>query len=155
MLTAITTNKTASSLKLQRIVNAPVERVYRAWTDPAKIRQWFGCEYVIDVKVEQDLTVGGAFQIQMTTGPDNVVITVHGVYREIVPNKKLVYSWNSDSSEYPASDTLVSVEFNSKGEGTEIVLSHTNFALEKSVDGHALGWTAAINRITELAEMAA
>jgi uncharacterized protein YndB with AHSA1/START domain len=152
MLTAITTNKTASSLKMQRVVSASVERVYQAWTDPAKIGKWFGCEYVTDIKVIQDLTVGGAYQVLMTIGPDGVVITVHGVYREIVPNKKLVYTWNSDSAEYPASDTLVSVEFISKGEGTEIVLEHTNFALEKSIEGHSIGWTAAFNKITQLVE---
>ncbi len=154
MLTAITTNKTASSLKLQRTVSASVERVYKAWTEPEQMRKWFGCEYVTDIQVSQNLTVGGQYKVQMTTDPDGVVVTVHGVYKEVVPNKKLVYTWNSDSAEYPASDTLISVEFIERGKGTEIVLEHTNFALEKSVEGHSLGWTASFNKITELVEAA-
>lgn len=152
MLTAITTNKTASSLKLQRVFRAPVERVYKAWTDPAQIRKWFGCEYVTNVHVMQDLTVGGSYQVLMTIDPDGLVITVHGEYKEIVPNKKLVYTWNSDSPEYPAADTLICVEFISRADGTEIILEHTNFALEKSVDGHAIGWTASISKVSELVE---
>ena len=154
MLTAITTNKTASSLKIQRTVSASVERVYKAWTDPEQMRRWFGCEYVTDIKVVQDLRAGGRYQVQMTTDPDGVVITVHGVYKEVDPNKKLVYTWNSDSAEYPAVDTLISVQFIERGKGTEIVLEHTNFALEKSVDGHSLGWTASFNKITALVEEA-
>ncbi len=154
MLTAITTNKTASSLKIQRTVSASVERVYKAWTDPAQMRKWFGCEYVTDIKVTQNLVVGGEYQVQMTTDPDGLVITVHGVYKEVILNKKLVYTWNSDSAEYPAADTLITVEFIERGKGTEIVLEHKNFALEKSVEGHSLGWTAAFNKITELVEEA-
>lgn len=152
MLTAITTNKTATSLKIERTVNAPVERVYRAWTDPAQMKKWFGCEYVTHISIEQDLTIGGQYKICMTTDPDGDVVTVHGSFREIDPNKKLVYTWSSDSSEYPASDTLISVEFISRGSATEIVLEHINFALEKSVEGHAIGWTAAFNKITTLVQ---
>lgn len=152
MLTAITTNKTANSLKIQRTVNAPVQRVYKAWTDPTQMQKWFGCEYVTDISVSQNLAVGGNYKICMTTAPDGVVVTVHGAYKEVVPNRKLVYTWNSDSTEYPASDTLISVEFISRGSATEIVLEHINFALEKSVEGHAIGWTAAFTKITDLVE---
>lgn len=154
MLTAITTNKTASSLKIQRTISASVERVYKAWTDPRQMGKWFGCAYVTDIKVTQNLLVGGEYQVQMTTDPDGVVVTVHGVYKEVIPNKKLVYTWNSDSIEYPAADTLITVEFIERGKGTEIVLEHKNFALENSVEGHSIGWTAAFNKITELLEEA-
>ncbi|CAN5245257.1 SRPBCC domain-containing protein [soil metagenome] len=154
MLTAITTNKTASSLKIQRTVSASVERVYKAWTDPEQMRRWFGCQYVTGIKVVQNLSVGGQYQVQMTTDPDGVVITVHGVYQEVIPNAKLVYTWNSDSVEYPAADTMICVQFIARGQGTEIVLEHTNFALEKSVEGHSLGWTASFNKITEFVQAA-
>lgn len=152
MLTAITTNRTASAVKLQRVVGASAERVYRAWTDPEQIKKWFGCEYVTNIEVSQDLVVGGAYEVRMTTSTDDGVITINGEYREIVPNKKLVYTWNSDSPEYPARDTLVSVQFNQRDNGTEIVVEHTNFALEKSVEGHSIGWTASFNKISEMLE---
>lgn len=54
MLTSITTNKT-SSLRVERMLSASVERVYKAWTDPAQIKKWFGCEYVTDIELTQDL----------------------------------------------------------------------------------------------------
>lgn len=155
MLTAITTNRTTSSLKIQRTVNASVERVYKAWTDPAQLQKWFGCEYATHIEVNQNLVVGGEYVIKMTTDPDGIVVTVNGEYKEIVPNKKLVYTWNSDSAEFPASDTLITVEFIAKATGTEIVLEHKNFALEKSVEGHSFGWTAAFEKITALVEKSA
>jgi len=154
MLTAITTNRTATSLKIQRTVSASAERVYKAWTDPEQLRKWFGCEYVTDIKVTQNLRLGGEYQVQMTTAPDGAVITIHGIYKEIVPNKKLIYTWNSDSAEYPAVDTLITVEFIERAKGTEIVLEHTNFALEKSVEGHSIGWTASFSKMIDLVEKA-
>lgn len=86
----------------------------------------------------------------MTTDPDNRIITIHGVFREIQPNKKLVYTWNSDSTDHPAKDTLVTVEFIAHGTSTEIVLEHTNFALESSAQGHSVGWSSSFNNIAEL-----
>jgi uncharacterized protein YndB with AHSA1/START domain len=105
---------------------------------------------VSNIQISQDLSVGGQYRVEMTTNPDGVVITIDGIFQQIIPNKKLVYTWNSDSAEYPAADTLVTVEFIERGNATEIILEHTNFAIEKSAEGHAVGWTASFNKIAEI-----
>jgi uncharacterized protein YndB with AHSA1/START domain len=149
MLTLISTNKT-HALKIQRTLNASVERVYKAWTNPDEICKWFGCADITDCQVEQDLTVGGLYQIKMTIAPDGHVITIDGEFQEIVPNRKLVYTWNSDSEEFPAHNTLVSIEFIEQGNATDMILNHTNFSTEKAAEGHSVGWSAAIEKIIQL-----
>jgi uncharacterized protein YndB with AHSA1/START domain len=153
MLTLISTNKT-HALKIQRTLDASVERVYKAWTNPDEICKWFGCQDMSNCQVKQDLTVGGLYQFKMTIASDGVVITIDGVFQEIVPNKKLVYTWNSDSVEFPARDSVVSIEFIERGNKTEMILNHTNFAIEKSAEGHSVGWTVAIDKILQLIEQA-
>jgi uncharacterized protein YndB with AHSA1/START domain len=148
MLTSISTNN-SHSLKIQKTFNATIDKVYKAWTEPAKISKWFGRGMVSNIQVTQDLSVGGRYRFEMTTGPDGAVTTIDGIFQQIIPNKKLVYTWNSDSAMYPAADTLVTVEFIDRGNATDIVLEHTNFAFEKFVEGHAVGWTAGFDKLSE------
>lgn len=150
MLTLVTTNKT-SAVKIQRTMSAPLERVWKAWTDPNLIVKWFGCEECVGCDVSQDFTVGGAFQVLMHLD-NGATMRVHGVFKEIVPMERLCYTWNSDAPEFPADDTLVTVEFRAVGDKTELSINHTNFALEKSAQGHSIGWAYGVNKFADLVE---
>jgi uncharacterized protein YndB with AHSA1/START domain len=76
-------------LVLTRILNAPREKVFRAWTDPEIIKQWFAPKPWTTPHVEVDLRVGGSSLIVMR-GPDGTEFPNRGVYLEIVPNERLV-----------------------------------------------------------------
>ncbi len=80
------------SLTLKRRLNAPVEKVYAAWTDPEKIVKWFGPDAGPVTRAETDLRVGGRYIIAFNT-EDGERHQVGGVYREVVPNEKLVFTW--------------------------------------------------------------
>ena len=95
------------SLSLTRRFNAPPEKVYAAWADPQKLVQWFGPASVEEgsVKADMDLRVGGRYRISFrANGNYN---EVGGVYREVVPNQRLVFSWAWHST--PERESLVTV----------------------------------------------
>lgn len=74
---------------LSRTFNAPRALVYKAWTDPKHLAQWWGPKVFTNPVCEVDLHVGGAFRIVMR-GPDGVDYPLNGVYREIIPDERLV-----------------------------------------------------------------
>src|SRR5215218_573557 len=82
------------SLTIQRRLNASPDRVYAAWTDPEKIVRWFGPAVVVQNTVEatMDVRVGGSFRVSFKS-EDGEYHQVGGTYSEVVPNKRLVFSW--------------------------------------------------------------
>jgi uncharacterized protein YndB with AHSA1/START domain len=146
----VTASKTDNSvLEIQKTLQASVEKVYRAWTEPDQMSKWFGCAKVGSVEVSQDLRPGGAYRIDAKSSDDEIV-TVSGNFIEIIPNRKLVYSWNNTSKEYPASNTLVTVLFIDNGDTTEIKLTHSKFDRPIIVQGHTMGWGAALEKLETL-----
>ncbi|MDP3169751.1 MAG: SRPBCC family protein [Polaromonas sp.] len=78
-------------LLLTRLIDAPPEKVFQAWTDPALIVQWFTPKPWETVRAETDVRPGGSSLIVMR-GPDGTEFPNRGVYLEVVPNKRLVFT---------------------------------------------------------------
>jgi uncharacterized protein YndB with AHSA1/START domain len=76
-------------LVLTRLINAPRVKVYRAWTDPELLKQWFAPKPYTTPIVEIDVRPGGSAYFVMR-GPDGKDLPNRGVYLEVVPNEKLV-----------------------------------------------------------------
>jgi uncharacterized protein YndB with AHSA1/START domain len=76
-------------LVLTRLINAPRAKVYRAWTDPELLKQWFAPKPYTTPIVEVDVRPGGSVYFVMR-GPDGKELPNRGVYLEVVPNEKLV-----------------------------------------------------------------
>jgi len=76
-------------LVLTRLINAPRAKVYRAWTDPELLKQWFAPKPYTTPIVEIDARPGGSAYFVMR-GPDGKDLPNRGVYLEVVPNEKLV-----------------------------------------------------------------
>jgi uncharacterized protein YndB with AHSA1/START domain len=92
----VTTNKTITSaegrdLILSRIIDAPQEKVFKAWTDPALLKQWFAPRPWTTPIVETDVRVGGSSCVVMR-GPDGNEFPNRGVYLEVVKNELLVFT---------------------------------------------------------------
>jgi uncharacterized protein YndB with AHSA1/START domain len=131
-------------LQVRRVYNVPVAKVYAAWTDPEQVKHWMGpSDDFGEAQVTSDLRVGGRYRIVMPA-PDGELHKVGGTYREIVPNRKLVYTWAWEST--PERESLVTVEFNAAGNGTELVVTHEQFADTEARDKHQHGWNGCIER---------
>lgn len=138
--------ETGTSLQISRVVKATPERVFRAWTDPADMKRWACPEGGTVVQAEVDLAVGGRYTIHMRTEDGNEHKAI-GVYQEIDPPRRLVYTWDWDEKEMRMGDTRVTVEFNDLGGSTEVVLTHDRFPNAEAKENHEMGWTSCFNRL--------
>jgi uncharacterized protein YndB with AHSA1/START domain len=82
-------SKNKNELVITREFDAPVERVWKAWTDPESVKRWFGPREWSTPVYKIDFRVGGKMLMAMR-GPDGKDIWGTGIYREIVPLKKIV-----------------------------------------------------------------
>lgn len=78
-------------LVLERTLNASKEKIYRCWTEPRLIEQWFAPKPWTVSKVEQDQHPGGACNITMRS-PEGLGMPNPGVYLAIEPNKRIVFT---------------------------------------------------------------
>ena len=131
------------SLTLKRRYNAPPAKVFAAWTEPEKLARWMGSEQIISVRAETDLRVGGRYRIKMITSGDEH--DVSGVYREVVPNEKIVFTWAWKST--PERESLVTVLLKADGGGTLLTLTHEQFFDEDARDRHQQGWSVSLNKL--------
>jgi uncharacterized protein YndB with AHSA1/START domain len=136
-----------STLEMRRTLKAPIDKVFRAWTEPEQMKMWLGCcDTTASMNMSQDFQVGGEYSFEIQR-KDGGIVMITGTFIEIIPNQKLVYSWNNTSLEFPAKDTLVSVQFIDQGDTTEIVLTHSKFDRPVSVQGHSMGWGTAFDKL--------
>ena len=134
------------SLTIKRRFNAPPEKVYAAWIDPKKLAQWMGPSGTQRVEAECDLRVGGRYAIKMVMTDDEH--NVSGVYREIVPNEKLVFTWHWKTT--PERESLVTVTLKPDCDGTLLTLLHEMFFDEDARDRHSKGWTGTLDKLEKL-----
>ena len=132
------------SLTITRKLPAPPERCFRAWTDPEALKRWFGPGATEVLLAETDLRVGGRYRVVMRS-PSGEEHDVSGEFREVVANRKLVFTWAWGST--PERQSLVTVEFVPEGAATALTLTHEQFADEAARDRHRHGWTGSLEKL--------
>ncbi|MBC7996460.1 MAG: SRPBCC domain-containing protein [Leptolyngbya sp.] len=142
------TKNDLKTVEIARTLKAPVDKVYKAWTESEQMTRWLGCVETGTVKVTQNLHVGGEYRFEITL-QDGKEVLMYGIYKEVETNRKLVYTWTNNSEQYPAKDTIVTVEFIAKGDLTELVLKHANLT-EIAAQGHTFGWSASFDKFEKL-----
>jgi uncharacterized protein YndB with AHSA1/START domain len=133
------------SLTLKRRFNAAPEKVYAAWADPQKLVRWFGPGSVEEgsVRADIDLRVGGRYRISFNS--NGTYNEVGGVYREVVPNQRLVFSWAWHST--PERESLVTISIKPEGSGSLVVFNHAQFVDAAARDNHERGWTEFLGKL--------
>ena len=132
------------SLTLVRIYPVAPEKVWRAWTDPEALKHWFGPDEGKVSLAETDVRVGGRFRIVLNT-LDGEQHDLSGVYREVQPNRKLVFTWAWKST--PERQSLVTLIFRPSGSGTEFTVLHEQFFDVAARDRHESGWTGSLTKL--------
>lgn len=113
---------------LTRMLNASRELVFQAWTDPDQLQWFLNPEMPAPAEpIEVDLRVGGVWKLKMVENKDKAYFT-GGVYREIVPVEKLVFTWGASdgwpeiSRDRPDDNPVVTVVLNQVGDKTEMIV---------------------------------
>jgi uncharacterized protein YndB with AHSA1/START domain len=135
------------SLTLVRRLKASPTRVYAAWTRPEQLMRWFGPDSGPVVSAETDLRPGGRFRIVFRT-MDGEQHDCRGTYREVAPERRLVFTWEWVT--LPDRQSLVTVELRPIAEGTELTLTHAQLHDEAVRDAHREGWGGALDKLDAL-----
>ena len=136
----MTTDTTSdTTIVMERTIDAPIARVFAAWTDPALMSRWYCPNPNLQITVERDLRVGGDYTVSM--GPHDVL----GRYTAIEEPTLLEFTW-SWAGVHQAS-SLVRVELSEVAGGTRLVLTHSDLADPDDVRSHAEGWVGCLQRL--------
>jgi uncharacterized protein YndB with AHSA1/START domain len=137
-------------LTIRRTFDAPRTLVFAAWTEPAHLAQWSCPRGFTFTENSGELRVGGAFSARMRS-PAGTDHRLRGVYREIVPPERLVFThcW-LDASGKPGLETLVTVTLMERDGRTQMTFHQGIFESVSSRDGHEQGWSSCFERLAEL-----
>lgn len=138
-----------SSIELRRTLRARRERVFAAWTRPELMARWLfpGSDWT--AAIESDFVVGGRWSVEMRE-PSGAVHHQFGVYREIKPVARLVFTWTCPILD--VADSVVTVELTERGDQTELVLSHVLPDDPKVRQSHTEGWTGCLANLETFVE---
>lgn len=147
-------------LLLTRVLNAPREKVYRAWTDPKLMTQWFTPPPFTTTHVETDVRPGGASLVVMR-GPDGQEYPNRGVYLEVVPNERLVFTdayvraWEPSPKPF-MTVTLTFEEEGGPGSGRTLYTARVSHWTVEDCEAHETmgfhhGWDMATDQLAALA----
>lgn len=138
-------------LTLTRLLDAPRELVFRAWTDPAHLASWWGPKMFTNPVCEVDLRVGGALVIVMRA-PDGTEHTMRGTFREIVKPEKIAFDNNAfDSNGTQHIKGFTTVLFADDGGKTRMTVHTQGTGLtqfsEMMLAGMEQGWSQTLDRL--------
>jgi uncharacterized protein YndB with AHSA1/START domain len=138
-------------LVLTHEFDAPRALVFRAWTQQQHAAQWWGPQGFTTVSCRMDARPGGAYRLAMR-GPDGVVRTKRGVYREVTPDRIVFsYAWE-DADGNPGHEMRVTITLEEIGTRTRMTLHQTGFEAIPERDSHRSGWTSCMRRLAEFLE---
>jgi uncharacterized protein len=136
-----------AAVRLARPIRASRERVFAAWTTPAEILKWFGPETCRVLSARGEPRVGGSYRYELLTETMGE-IELGGAYREVVPGRRLVYTWNwKGHADLTPVESVVTVEFLGDRDVTEVQILHEGLPDEKSRDDHTWGWNGCLDKL--------
>lgn len=145
--------KDDSTLALSRSYNAPVARVFKAWTDPEDLRRWYAPVDGWTVsKAEVDLRVGGGYHLEFGP-PDGEQVVEKGHYEEIVEGSLLVFRISVEGQNTDEA-TRVRVEFVESAGRAEVTIVESKYSSKAARDMHAKGWSHCLDLLTSVVETA-
>ncbi len=141
------------SLEIKQVFDAPISKVWDAWTNPDSLKQWKSPEGMTTPEVSVDLKVGGKYKVVMVgmdqanpTAPERA--TVGGEYLEIDEPNRLVYTWLWEGAPAATHTTTVTVKLNKINDHqTEVILIQSGFVDQNMKEEHAKGWHSTFNKL--------
>jgi uncharacterized protein YndB with AHSA1/START domain len=130
----------AGAIRLERVLPAPVEDVFAAWTEPARMAQWLSPRG--HAEVDADGAVGGHLRVVMIDG--DVRIQHDGEFLEVRPPIRLSFTWRSPYT--GAQPSVVTVDLRDEDGSTRLVLRHDRLPPETAAS-HEGGWSGILDRL--------
>jgi uncharacterized protein YndB with AHSA1/START domain len=133
------------TLHIERTFQAPVERVFDAWTSEEVIRRWWQAEHGWETsEAEVDLRVGGAVRVVMHDPARNLDYGGGGKYTQIDPPTRLAFTWLWDGD---TRRTLIEIDFEERDGATTVRFTHSGLWDEEAVRSHEGGWGTVLENL--------
>jgi glutathione S-transferase len=144
-------------LTLKRVIRAPRQKVFDAFTKPDLVRQWMGPRGFKVTALEMEPRAGGRYRLTMQHRHGDTA-SVNGTYKEITPPERIVFTWKWDGEQMAAlPETLVTVTFTERrgaeGAETEVQLLHSGFPATNVRDEHNGGWQGCLNKLADFTDV--
>ena len=136
----------AITLVVRKTIKATAERLFEAWTEPEQLKKWWGPPGVTCIEVEVDLRVGGRYRMANQL-PDGKILWISGEFESIEPPRELVYTWRVEP-ETQASERVM-VQFEARGDATEVIITHERIPNAAIRDMHEQGWHGCLEGLAE------
>ena len=134
-------------LVVRKNIRATPEHLFDAWTQPERLKKWWGPQSVVCIEAEVDLRVGGRYRIA-NQFPDGKLLWISGEFQLIEPPHKLVYTWRIEPAPQPAE--LVTVSFEPREAGaTEVIVVHERIPNKTARDAHEQGWFGCLDGLAK------
>jgi uncharacterized protein YndB with AHSA1/START domain len=134
-------------LRISRHYPVGAEKIWRAWTDPQALSQWFGPSKTPSLtQAEIDLREGGGYRIGFDT-PDGKPNEVAGEYQTVQPYSRLVFTWAWHST--PERISRVSIELIPVAGGTDMIFVHDRFFDDQARINHERGWNVFLGNLDD------
>jgi uncharacterized protein YndB with AHSA1/START domain len=136
--------KSLPSVTIVRRIKSPPAKVYAAITQPKLMMQWWGPDAGPTLSADADVRPGGRFSVvfRLLNGDEH---NPTGVYREVVPEKKLVFTWEWPGM--PERESLVTFLLEPFEGGTELTLIHEHLPDEEARKSHDEGWKGLLDKL--------
>ena len=137
------------TVRLHRVLQAPVERVYKAFTDKQALEYWLppygftGCIHSIDVRV------GGGYRMSFTNFGTGNSHSFAVSYLELVPNQRIRHTDSFDDENLPG-EMQVTIDLKAVSYGTELWIIQEGIPAVIPVDGCYLGWQESLEQLARL-----
>ena len=139
--------ETGLTLNIVRHYPAPASELFLAWTDPSRVARWIGPRGVSAEVKDMEARPGGAYVIAMHL-PSGEIRTVRGVYREVAPSQRLVFTWAWDHD--GGHESLITITFRAQGGEIEMTLYQESFANKERRDSHENGWNGSFDKLGDM-----
>ena len=140
----------AHELSITKLFDVPTDKLYRCWTEPALLVQWFTPPPWKTIRAETDVRPGGSSYIVMQ-GPDGTEMPNRGVYLEVIPNKKLVFTDAYTSAWVPSGKPFFTgiITFENEGGKTRYIARALHWTAEDSKAHEAMGFHEGWGKVAE------
>ena len=132
------------SLTIVRRIKASPARIWAAITQPDQMLQWWGPDAGPTLSVVADVRPGGRFSVVFRLLNGNEYNPT-GIYREVVPEKKLVFTWDLPGAAEP--ESLVTFRLEPFDGGTVLTLTHERLPDEEARASHEHGWSGLLDKL--------
>ncbi|MGB7479021.1 MAG: SRPBCC family protein [Burkholderiaceae bacterium] len=137
------------TVKLQRVLTAPPERVYRAFLDPAAMAKWLPPHGFTATVHHLDARVGGGHKMSFTNFTTGSSHSFSGTYLELVPNQRIRYTDRFDDPNLPG-EISVTVLLRQVACGTELQITQEGIPEAIPVEMCYLGWQESLAQLAHL-----